>query len=253
MIGKRVSLNTQKSNIFENSSKNHDKENCVPFRDRSDKKAFKTPEKKQQITIENRNTTVTITNYFHQSKSSYLKENKDKDLYELKGLEKRLDFNETKDNTFTLQKKKDLNSNSSQSQSQLSITYSELKRKGFNLRSKRFHSSKKSSINNSFHGSLGENSSINSYNKFSSDALKINRSMKYLSDCSYSDKESDTSLDSKLCCHKMIPSNKINDENYKIIALKKLRKTEIPNVKSVNCKFYEYKRRPFEYGKRLLT
>jgi hypothetical protein len=252
MIGKRVSLNNQKSNIFENSSKNHEKENYLPFKDRSEKKAFKTPEKKQQITIENRNTTVTITNYFPQSKSSFVKGNKDNNLYDLKGLEKRLDFDQAKENTFTLQKKKDYNSNSSLSKSQLSITYSELKRNGFNLRSKRFHSSKKSSINNSFHGSLHENSSINSNDNYSSDSLKTNRSMKYISDCSYSDKESETSLDSKICSHKIIPSNKINDEIYKVIALKKLRKTEIPHVKSVNCKFYEYKRRPFEYGKRIL-
>jgi hypothetical protein len=250
MIGKRVSLNNQKSYIFENSSKNHDQENCFPFRDRSEKKAFKTPEKKQEITIENRNTTVTITNYFHQSKSSYLKENKDKVLYDLKGLEKRLNFEDPKENNFTLQKVIDYNSNSSQTKRQLSITYSELKRNGFNLRSKRFHSSKKSSKNNSFHTSLEHNSSRGSHIKMNSQALSIHRSMKYLSDCSYSDKESETSIDSKICCHKTIPLNKINDENYKILALKKLRKTEIPHVKSVNCKFYEYKRRPYEYGNR---
>ena len=251
MLKKRVSLINQKTNFLEFPSNFNEKENIYHFREKAEYKDFKTPEKKQQITIDNGNTTVTITNYFHHSKSSYLKENKDKVLYDLKGLEKKLNFEESKDNNFTLQKKSKYTSNSPQTKKQLSITFSDLKKNGFNLRPKRFHSSKKSILNNSIHGSFCGKSSRNSIKLNSSDSFSKKDSVENLYESSKSDEESDASIDSNLCCNHCIPHKKINDENYKIIALKQLRKIEIPHVKSVNCKFYEYKRRPYEFGKKL--
>ena len=249
MLRKRVSLDGQSNRLIDLRKKTNEKENKNPSLYISEKQ-FITPEKKHQITIENTNTTVTITNYFHQRKSSYQRENiQNKSFNNLRGLEKKLSFSSLKDNNFTLEKKDKYKSNSHGKKAKISITFSELKKNGFNFFSKPFHSNKKLLSNKiETNSNSSKESFFSSQAHISSDSLYLDQLNYSLSnDKSYA-QESDDSLDSNLCCHKTIPFNKINDENYKIIALKKIRKQEIPHIKSVNCKFYEYKRRPFDYG-----
>ena len=244
MNRKRVSLNEQINKIFGlNSFEN--KENLINASNLSEK-IFKTPEKKQ-ITIENKTTTVTITNYFNQSKYHFQRENT-----QFKGLEKKLDFDdpEIKNEKQQYREKPMHKSNSAKKKPNISITFSELKKNGFKLNSKRFNSSQKDSKSNTIQTKVKNvnNSDKSLYPRASTYSAILDDCIKQKENLS---EDTEASIDSDVCCHSSIPFDKINDESYKIKVLSKLRKPEISSNKSVNCKFYEYKRRPFNYGNNL--
>lgn len=243
MNRKRISLDGQSKKIFDKKNSFENKENLFLASNLSEK-IFKTPEKKQ-ITIENSTTTVTITNYFHQCKYSFQRENFPKNDIDFKGLEKKLNFEESiKDQKIIIKEKRNHLSSSSDKKPHLSITFSELRRNGYNFGNKRFSSSK---IKSKSINSRVKNSKVRSNLNLSSNSLSLNECIKEKK-VNSSDQDTEGSIDSDICLNYTIPFNRVNDESYKIKALRKLRKPEISNNKSVNCKFYEYKRRPFDYG-----
>ena len=242
MNRKKVSIeNTSLKDLF-NKTIRQGKENVSP-RNKFAEKIFKTPEKKH-ISIENSSTTVTMTNYFKQCKYSIRRESVKKSEENV-GLERKIVFDDEVKYTNNLkfgknQSKSRYLSSSPKKTSPISITYSDLKNRNFKLYSKCFNSSLKRivSARKSLERELDDENLISEDSLFEQLKEKENETSDF----------SEKSVDSDVCCHQAIPFNKVNDELFKTKAICKLRKTEIPSIKSVNCKFYEYKRRPFEYG-----
>lgn len=244
MNRKKVSIeNTSLKDLF-NKTIRKGKENISP-RNKNVDKIFKTPEKKH-ISIENHSTTVTMTNYFKQCKYSIRRETVKKSEENV-GLERKIVFDDEVKCINNLkfgknQSKSRYLSSSPKKTSPVSITYSDLKNRNFKLYSKCFNSSLKRIA--SARKSL-EREELDDDNLISEDSMFFEENLKEIEN---ETSDSAKSVDSDVCCHYAIPFNKVNDELFKTKAICKFRKTEIPSIKSVNCKFYEYKRRPFDYG-----
>ena len=246
MNKKRVSLdNTSLKDLLNRTIQKGNKENISSISNICEK-IFTTPEKKH-ISIENSSTTVTMTNYFKQCKYSIRRETIKKSEI-IKGLERKIIFEDDVKYLNSLKfgqntSKSKYLSCSPKKTSPISISYSDLKNRNFKLYSKRFNSSLKRI--NSSKKSLERD--LDDDNLISEDSMIFKENLDEKDN--ETEDSADKSVDSDVCCHYAIPFNKVNDELFKTKAICKLRKPEIPSIKSVNCKFYEYKRRPFDYGK----
>ena len=238
MIRKRVTLDLNSNKLLKNTvDKNENMLNASNFSE----KIFKTPEKK--ITFENSTTTITINNNFYHCKNSFQKDNFPKSQIINFKCEKKINFEgDYKDQKII--KQRNYMSCSPDNDKNLSIlTF--LQNNNRNTSSKRGQVSSIKISKPKIFVEKKENifkeeskCSISLFTPLNEEIDKFSNDENY----------TDTSIDSDICCHYTIPFNRVNDEIYKIKALSKIRKPEISNNKSVNCKFYEYKRRSFDYG-----